>query len=164
MLLLTAAIYAQNNPSSEVTVTFHNFPWGTSLQAFMARMGNPAYVEEINGLRSLVYDNIEVSGYPVFLIAYFSQSGLEGGTYYFDTITYEERIQCYTNIRSELLARYGSTHLNDIFSSTFREMAPYESSWDLPSGYVHLKVDTRRNDPVTLWFSSPALTRILFGS
>jgi hypothetical protein len=161
MLLITAAIYAQNDASLEVSVTFHNFPWGTSIQAFTSRMGNPAYVEEVNGLRSLVYDKIEFSGYQVFLIAYFSQSGLEGGTYYFDTLSYEERIQCYTNIRKELLERYGSTILND---TLFREMAPYESSWNLPSGYVHLKVDTRRNDPVTLWYSSPALTRTLFGS
>ena len=159
-MVITVALYAE----AQADVTFHNFPWGTSLQTFTSRMGNPAYVEEINGLRALVYDNIEVSGYQAFLIAYFSQTGLEGGTYYFDVLSYEERIQCYANIRRELLERYGSTHLNDIFSSTFREMAPYESSWDLPSGYVHLKVDTRRNDPVTLWFSSPALTRILFGS
>ena len=157
-LVIAVALHAE----AQADVTFHGFSWGTSLQTFTARMGNPAYVEEINGLRSLVYDNIEVSGYQVFLIAYFSQSGLEGGTYYFvDTYSNEERIQCYTNMRRELLERYGSTNLND---TLFREMAPYESSWDLPSGYVHLKVDTRRNDPVTLWFSSPALTRILFGS
>jgi hypothetical protein len=72
MLLITAAVYAQNNASSAANVTFHNFPWGTSLQEFMSRMGDPAYVEEVNGLRSLVYDNIVVSGYPVFFIAYFS--------------------------------------------------------------------------------------------
>ena len=161
MLFIAMAMYSQNNASSEVNVTFHNFPWGTSLQEFISRMGNPAYVEEVNGLRSLVYENIEVSGYPVFLIAYFSQNGLEGGTYYFNTLSYDELIQCYNNIRRELLARYGSTYLND---TVFKEMAPYESSWNLPNGYVHLKVDTRRNDPVTLWYSSPALTRLLFGS
>jgi len=142
-------------------VNFHNFPWGTSLQEFISRMGNPPYVEEINGMRSLTYDKITVSGYPVFLVAYFSQNGLEGGTYYFDTLTYDDKILCYTNVRKELLDRYGSTYLND---NVFREMAPYESSWNLPGGYVHLKVDTRRNDPVTLWYSSPALTKILFGS
>jgi len=159
-MVIAVALHAE----AQAAVTFHGFSWGTSLQTFTARMGNPAYQEEVNGLRSLVYDNVEFSGYPVFLIAYFSQTGLEGGTYYFNTFSYEERIQCYTNIRRELIERYGSTYLNDIFSSTFREMAPYESSWDLPDGYVHLKVDTRRNDPVTLWYSSPALTRILFGS
>jgi len=155
-------MHAQNEPAFETNVTFHNFPWGTSLQEFTSRMGNPAYVEEVNGMRSLVYDKIFVSGYPVFMVAFFSQSGLEGGTYYFDTLSYEEMIKCYTDVRKELLDRYGSTHLND---TIFRnEMAPYESSWNLPTGYVHLKVDTRRNDPVTLWYSSPALTRILFGS
>jgi hypothetical protein len=158
--MITSALYADD----EIEVVFHGFPWGTSEREFTAKMGNPAHVDEINGLRSLVYDSIIVSGYPVFLLAYFSQSGLEGGTYYFDTFSYEERIQCYTDIRKELLERYGPTYLNDIFSTTFREMAPYESSWNLSSGYVHLKVDTRRNDPVTLWFSSPVLTRILFGS
>jgi len=162
LLLVTAALYAQNNTTTEANVTFHNFPWGTSLQTFIARMGDPAYVEEVNGVRSLLYDKIYVSGYPVFLVAYFSSSGLVGGTYYFDTVTYEGKIACYTNMRIELLARYGSTYLNDTVLRY--EMAPYESVWNLPSGYVKLKIDTRSIDPVTLWFSSPAYTNLLFGS
>jgi len=153
-------MYAQNAVPFETNVTFHNFPWGTSLQQFISRMGNPAYVEEVNGLRSLVYDNIFVSGYPVFLVAFFSQSGLEGGTYYFDTLSYEEMMLCYTNIRKELLDRYGpSYHSDTIFRN---EMAPYESSWRFPGkGYIHLKIDTRTNDPVTLWYSSPALSQTI---
>jgi len=160
-LLITTALYAQSEDSFEVNVTFHNFSWGTSLQEFTARMGNPAHVEEIDGLRSLVYDNIQVSGYPVFLLAYFSQNGLEGGTYYFHTFNLDELMKCYSDIQKELLERYGPTSLRD---GIIREMRPYETSWNLPGGYVYLKVNTRQNEPVTLWYSSPALTRRLTGS
>jgi len=124
-------------------------------------MGNPSYEEDYNGLRSLVYDNIVVSGYPVFMLAYFSQTGLEGGTYYFNTRSLEELMRCYTDVQTDLLARYGSTLLCDMI---YREMRPFETSWDLPGGYVHLSVNTRYNEPVTLWYSSPALTRRLMGS
>jgi hypothetical protein len=158
-LFITAALYAQQN--AEVSVVFHGFPWGTSEREFTAKMGNPAYVEEIDGLKSLVYDSIIVSGYPAFMLAYFSQNGLEGGTYYFHTFSLDELIQCYTKVQKELLERYGPTNLRD---AIFKEMAPYETSWNLPGGYVHLKANTRQNDPVTLWYSSPALTKKLLGS
>jgi hypothetical protein len=161
ILLITTALYAQGETSFEVNVIFHNFPWGTSIQEFTARMGNPAHVDEIGGLRSLVYDNIKVSGYPVFMLAYFSQNGLEGGTYYFHTFSLDELIKCYTDVQKELLERYGPTTLRD---GIIREMRPYETSWNLPGGYVYLKVNTRQNEPVTLWYSSPALTRRLTGS
>jgi hypothetical protein len=124
-------------------------------------MGKPAHTDNINGLQSLVYDNLIVSGYQTFMVAYFSKDGLEGGTYYFNTFSYDELVGCYTNVQKELLSLYGPTSLVD---RIFRELAPYESLWKLNTGYIHLKVDTRRNDPVTLWYSSPALTRILFGS
>jgi len=158
-LLITAALYSQQN--SEVNVAFHGFSWGTSEKEFTAKMGNPAHIDEIDGLKSLVYDSIIVSGYPVFLLAYFSQNGLEGGTYYFHTFSLDELMQCYTKVQKELLERYGPTNLNDVI---FKEMAPYETSWNLSGGYVHLKANTRRNEPVTLWYSSPSLTRRLFGS
>ena len=148
-----------------VEVLFHNFAWGTSLQEFTSKMGNPAHVDAINGLQSLVYDNLIVSGYPVFLIAYFSQNGLEGGTYYFNTHSLDELMSCYTQVQRELLDTYGYTNKTlTLFDEISREMRPYETSWNLSSGYVYLKVNTRQNEPVSLWFSSPALTRQLFGS
>jgi len=156
-LAIAPALYAQG----EARVAFHNFAWGTSMQDFIAKMGKPAHVDNINGLQSLVYDNLIVSGYQAFMVAYFSKDGLEGGTYYFNTFSYDELVSCYTNVQKELLGLYGPTSLSD---TIFRERAPYESLWKLNSGYVHLMVDTRRNDPVTLWYSSPALTKILFGS
>ena len=155
-LMITSALYADD----EIEVVFHGFPWGTSEREFTAKMGNPAHVDEINGLRSLVYDDITVSGYPVFMLVYFSQNGLEGGTYYFDTSSLVEMVRCYTNVQKELLERYGSTNRRDGISGEWRS---YETIWDMPSGYVYLKVDTRNNEPVTLWYSSPALTRRLFG-
>jgi len=160
-LLIAPALYAQVETSFEVNVVFHNFPWGTSLQEFTAKVGNPAHVEEIDGLRSLVYDNIQVSGYPVFMLAYFSQNGLEGGTYYFHTFSLDELMKCYSDVQKELLDLYGPTKLRD---GIIREMRPYETSWNLPGGYVYLKVNTRQNEPVTLWYSSPAFTRRLTGS
>jgi hypothetical protein len=124
-------------------------------------MGNPAHTDDINGLRSLVYDNLVVSGYPAFMVAYFSKDGLEGGTYYFHTFSLDELMQCYTIVQKELLNKFGPTRL---CHPILRELFPYESSWDLSTGYIHLKVDTRKNEPVTLWYSSPALTRIITGS
>jgi hypothetical protein len=146
---------------AETEVLFHNFRWGTSLQEFTSKMGQPAHIDEINGLRSMVYDNLIVSGYPVFMVAYFSDKGLEGGTYYFHTFTLEELMQCYTTVQTELLEKYGPTLLRD---GIIRELRPYETSWNLEGGYIYLKVNTRQNEPVTLWYSSPSLTRMLFGS
>ncbi|MDR1840101.1 MAG: hypothetical protein LBQ93_11025 [Treponema sp.] len=153
MLLITAALFAQ-----ETNVVFHGFPWGTSRQEFIAKMGNPVHVDEFNGLQSLIYDSIIVSGYPAFMLAYFSQNGLEGGTYYFHTFSLDELMKCYTDVQKELLEKYGPTNLRD---GIIKEMRPYETSWNLSTGYVYLKVNTRQNEPVTLWFSSPALTRRL---
>lgn len=160
-LVICSALYAQSGTTAGTEVSFHNFPWGTSQQEFTAKMGRPAHIDEYDGLQSLLYDNVIVSGYPVFLLAYFSRNGLEGGTYYFHTFSLDELMKCYTDVQKELLEKYGSTNLRDII---FRERAPYESSWNLPGGYVHLKVDTRKNDPVTLMFSSPALARKILGS
>jgi len=157
ILIISAALYAQE----KTRVGFHNFAWGTSMQEFISKMGKPAHIDNINGLQSLVYDNLIVSGYAAFMVAYFSKDGLEGGTYYFNTLSYDELVNCYKNMQKELLSLYGPTSLIDMI---FKELAPYESLWKLNTGYVHLKVDTRRNEPVTLWYSSPTLTKILFGS
>jgi hypothetical protein len=123
-------------------------------------MGEPVYREEINGLTSLVYENVEVSGFNTYMLAYFSETGLEGGTYYFLTNDLDEIIKCYRQIQGELVEKYGPTILQD---GIIRERRPYETSWDLSGGYVYLKVNTRTNEPVTLWYSSPALTRKLLG-
>jgi hypothetical protein len=154
-MTLSTFLFAENE--TQVNVTFHNFPWGTSLQEFKARMGEPVHTEVNNGLQSLIYENVRVSGFRAFMIAYFSQNGLEGGTYYFDTTSVEELMRCYTELQIELSAIYGPTLL---FESLMREMRPYETSWNLPSGYIYLKVNTRwLNEPVTLWYSSPELTK-----
>ena len=157
VLLIAPVLYAQANTE----VNFHGFSWGTSLQEFKAKMGNPAHVDEIDGLQSLVYDNLNISGYPVFMLVYFSRNGLEGGTYYFHTFSLDELMKCYTDVQKELLAKYGPTNLCD---GIIKEMRPYETSWEnLDNGYIYLKVNTRQNEPVTLWFSSPALTQRLTG-
>jgi hypothetical protein len=164
MLLLAAAMPAVLSAEAEEQkdVVFHGFPWGTSLRDFKAKMGEPVSVETNNGLQSLVYANITVSGYPAFMLAYFSQNGLQGGTYYFNTSSVEELMRCYTDLQRELLELYGPTLLYEVL---LREMRPYETSWNLPSGYVYLKINTRwLNEPVTLWYSSPELTRRLRGS
>jgi hypothetical protein len=154
-LIIASALYAE----TDVDVQFHGFPWGTSIEAFKAKMGNPAFVDEIDGLQSLVYDKLIVSGYPVFMLVYFSKNGLEGGTYYFNTNNLDELMKCYTTVQKELLEKFGPTDLCD---GIIKEMRPYETSWkNLNNGYVYLKVNTRQNEPVTLWYSSPALTEKL---
>ena len=123
-------------------------------------MGQPMSREEINGLVSLVWENIEVNGYMTYMLAYFSDKGLEGGTYYFLTYSMEELMQCYNELRDELRDRFGPTFL---FNGILRELRPYECLWTLAGSLVHLKVNTRQGDPVTLWFSSPLLTSQITG-
>lgn len=160
------ALYAEEKKSEkplvyETAVSFRNFAWGTSLEEFTKKMGKPMSREEIDGLVSLAYENIEVNGFTTYMLVYFSKAGLEAGTYYFLTNDWDELMRCYREIQQQLRDRYGPTIL---FDGIIREMRPYESSWNLPGGYIHLKANTRRNDPVTLWYSSPALTKKMFGS
>jgi hypothetical protein len=155
-----AAMPGPKTPSPDTVVQFRGFPWGTSMADFIAKAGKPVHQDEIGGLRSLVYENIEVSGYTTFMVVYFSRTGLEGGTYYFLTANLDELMKCYTEVQKELLGRFGPTYLCD---GIIREMRPYETSWNMKSGYVYLKVNTRQGDPVTLWYSSPSLTQKLFG-
>ena len=146
--------------SYETNVTFRSFPWGTSMDEVIKKMGKPVSREEINGLVSLVWENVEVNGYITYMLCYFSKSGLQGGTYYFLTYTMDELMRCYNEVRQELRDRFGPTYL---FDGIIKELRPYECSWNLPGGYVYLKVNTREGDPVTLWYSSPELTKQLFG-
>jgi hypothetical protein len=159
---MTITLYAQE----EVTVKFHNFPWGTSIEAFKTKMGNPVHVETFNGFQSLIYENISIAEYRAFMVVYFSKKGLEGGAYYFDTNNLEELMKCYTAVQNDLITQYGATPPPPAgrYEKLLAEMRAYETCWDLPSGYIHLKVNTRRNDPVSLWISFPTLTKILDGS
>ena len=144
----------------ETNVTLRNFPWGTSQEEVIRIMGKPVSKEEINGLVSLVWENVEVNRYTTYMLAYFSKSGLQGGTYYFLTYDMDELMRCYSKLRQELRDRFGPTNL---FNGIIRELRPYECFWNLSGGSVHLKVNTRLGDPVTLWFSSPELSRQIFG-
>ena len=167
ILFPLAFLYAQNKDRKpvepvvyETNVTFRDFPWGTSIDEVTKKMGKPISREDVNGLVSLIWENIDVNGYMTYMIAYFSRSGLQGGTYYFLTYDMDELMRCYSEIRLQLRDRFGPTVL---YNGILRELRPYECSWDLPGGYVHLKVNTRQGDPVTLWFSSPELTRQITG-
>jgi len=141
-------------------LTFRGFSWGTSMEEVIRRMGPPMSRDEINGFVSLVWENVEVSGYMTFMLAYFSEDGLQGGIYYFLTHSMDETIRCYEELQQELLARYGPTQ---VFDRITRELRAYASTWNLPGGLVRLRVNTRQGDPVTLWYSSPKLTRQVLG-
>ena len=144
----------------ETDVSFRNFSWGTSMDDVIKKMGKPVSREEFNGLVSLVWKDIDVNGYTAFMLCYFSPKGLQGGTYYFVTHDQDELTRCYREIQQELRERFGPTYL---FDGIIRELRPYESAWDLPGGYVYLKVNARIGEPVTLWYSSPELTKKVFG-
>ena len=162
---MTLYAQAQTQAKEEVTVKFHNFAWGTSIVAFKAKMGNPVHVESMNGFQSLIYDNITIAGYKAYMVAYFSKNGLEGGAYYFDTENLEQLQKCYTAVQDDLVTQYGATPPAPAgrYEKLLKEMRVYESCWILPTGYIHLKVNTRASDPVTLWISFPTLTKILDG-
>ena len=157
----------------ETDVTFQDFAWGTSMDDVIKKMGRPVSREEVNGLTSLVWENVEINGYKTYMLAYFSKSGLQGGTYYFLTRDMDDLVRCYREQQNELLERYGPTNLQKILLGRFdadslldpvtKELRPYESTWNLPGGYVHLKVNARQGDPVTLWFCSPELSRQISG-
>jgi hypothetical protein len=153
-------LQAEDTFKYETNVTFQNFPWGTSMDDVIKKMGKPISREEINGLVSLAWEKIDVGEYSTYMLAYFSKSGLQAGTYYFLTYDIDHLMRCYSEMRQELLTRFGPTRLYDIIS---RELRPYESSWNLPGGYIYLNVNTRQGEPVTLWYSSPELTKQLFG-
>ena len=162
-LFAVTALHAQN----ETAMGFHNFPYGTSMETFRARMGNPVHVDEVNGLQSLIYENIQVSGYSVFMLAFFSRNGLEGGTYYFYTRSLEEMMACYTALQREMMRLYGPTLVYEPETSgkvSMREVRIYESTWNLPAGYIYLKANRRSDEPISLWFSSPSLTSRLNGN
>jgi len=161
-ILSLSAIFAQ----TPATVTFHTFSWGTSLQDFKAKMGEPVHIEDNNGFQSLIYENVVMAGYRALMIVYFSQDGLEGGCYYFITNNLEELMMCYAAVQRELVVQFGPTPPAPAgrYEVLLREMRPYQSCWILPSGYIHLKINTRTADPVTLWISGPALTNMLDGS
>jgi hypothetical protein len=160
-ILPLAVLPAAEPPAYETNVTFREFPWGTSQEEVIRKMGNPLSREEINGLTSLVWENVEVNGYMAYMLAYFSGKGLEGGTYYFLTYDMDELMRCYSEMRQQLRDCFGPTNL---FNGILKELRPYQCVWNLPGGYIHLKVNTRQGDPVTLWYSSPELTKQLIGS
>jgi hypothetical protein len=157
VLAVSPALYAEE-AAEEVQVMFHDFPWGTSLEVFVGKMGKPAHIDEVNGLQSLVYDNLKYSGYDVFMVVFFSKTGLEGGTYYFHTFSNEERLKCYKDMQDVLRHQYGAARLH---REVTKDLSPFDTTWALNTGFVKLKIDTRRNDPVNLWISSPKLTNSL---
>ena len=127
----------------------------------IGRMGSPVSREEVNGYTSLVWENIEFNGYLTYMLAYFSSSGLQGGTYFFLTREddLDELMRCYSEVQQILRQHYGPTR---VFNGIIREMRPYDSLWNLTGGSIHLKVNTRRGDPVTLWFISPEMAREMY--
>ena len=158
----STALYATEKP----VISFHNFEWKTSMTAFKAKMGNPVHTAQANGFQSLVYEKIQIAGYDAYMVAYFSKNGLEGGAYYFDTKDMEELKKCYTAVQNEMITQYGPVPPAPAgrYDVMLRETRPYQTCWDLPNGYVLLKVNTKTNDPVTLWISFPTLTKMLDGS
>ena len=158
LLILTLMIAAQGAQAADLT--FQGFPWGTSMETFVARMGQPVSRDQTEGFVSLLWENVFFLGFRSFMVAYFSSDGLQGGIYYFLTNSMDETIRCYSDLQRALFGRHGET---PVFDAIGRELRSYASSWTLPSGLARLRVDTRNGDPVTLWYSSPELTRAVLG-
>ena len=160
IFVLSIASLCANATAHGTELTFRGFPWGTSMEEVIGRMGPPMSRDQVDGFVSLVWDNVEVSGYRAFMLAYFSDAGLQGGVYYFITNSLDETMRCYEDLQRILLGRHGPT---PVFDRITRELRPYASTWNLPDGLVRLRVNTRQGDPVTLWYSSPKLTRHVLG-
>jgi hypothetical protein len=149
-LLPLASLFADY----ETNVTFQNFPWGTSKEDFIKKMGQPINSEEQDGLSSLIWENVSVNGYKTYMLAYFTKAGLQGGTYYFLTYDMDQLVKCYTEMQQELRNRYGPTNL---YRGIQRELRDYECLWKVSDNYIHLKTNTRNGDPVTVFYLSPEL-------
>jgi hypothetical protein len=151
------SVYA-DEAVKETTVTFQNFPWGTSQEEFIKKIGQPITREEKDGIASLVWENIFVSGYKTYMLAYFTKDGLQGGTYYFITYDPDHLAKCYTDLQQVLRNRYGPT---DLYRGIQKELRDYECLWFVSGNYVHLKVDTRKSEPVKIFYLSPDLAKII---
>ncbi|MDR1277939.1 MAG: hypothetical protein LBK02_04245 [Treponema sp.] len=160
-LFLGAVLFAEEGAGKDDAAGFRGFPWGTSLEEFTGREGAPVSRETVDGMVSLAYENKEMSGRAAYMLVYFSGAGLEGGAYYFLNKDLNEVMDCYRELQQTLVSQYGPGILMD---EIIREMFPYESSWNPSGAYIHLKANTRTNEPVTLWYSSPALTKKLIGN
>jgi hypothetical protein len=154
--LLGTFLSADDSAGEADAAGFRGFPWGTSFEEFTRREGEPVSRETVDGLVSLAYADKEMSGHTAYMLVYFSNDGLEGGAYYFLTKDLNEVMACYRELQQALADQYGPGILMD---KIIREMFPYESSWNPSGSYIHLKANTRTNEPVTLWYSSPALTK-----
>jgi len=153
-------IYA-DDAVNEITVTFQNFPWGTSQEEFIKKMGQPITREERDGITSLVWENVFVDGYKTFMLAYFTKTGLQGGTYYFIAYDMDHLVKCYTDMQQILRDRYGPT---DLYRGIQRELRDYECLWKISGNFIHLKTDTRLGEPVKIFYLSPELAKYLLSS
>jgi hypothetical protein len=158
-LLPLASVFADEAVNG-TTVTFQNFPWGTSQEEFIKKMGQPINREEKDGIASLVWENIFVGGYKTYMLAYFTKTGLQGGTYYFITSDMDQLMKCYTEMQQDLRNRYGPTHL---YRGIQKELRDYECLWNVSGNYIHLKTNTRLGEPVTIFYLSPELARQVAG-
>jgi len=160
VLLFPLAFVFANEADYANNVTFQNFPWGTSQDEFIKKMGQPINREEQDGLVSLIWENVFVFGYKTYMLAYFTKDGLQGGTYYFLTYDMDQLMKCYTEMQQELRSKYGPTNLYRVIQ---KEMRDYESLWNVSDNYIHLKTNTRKGDPVTLLYLSPELANEIIG-
>jgi len=160
VFFLPLAFVFANDTVYETNVTFQNFPWGTSQEEFIKKMGQPINREEEDGLVSLIWENVFVFGYKTYMLAYFTKDGLQGGTYYFLTYDMDQLMKCYTEMRQELRNRYGPANL---YRGIQKELRDYECLWDVSGNYVHLKTNTRQGEPVKIFYLSPELARLIFG-
>jgi hypothetical protein len=159
-ILPLVSVYASEGVY-ETNVTLQNFPWGTSQEDFIKKMGQPVNREEQDGITSLVWENVFVSGYKTYLIAYFTKAGLQGGTYFFLTYDLDQHMKCYTEMQLQLRNKYGPT---DLYRGIQKEFRDYECLWIISGNYVHLKTDTRKGEPVKIFYLSPELAKILMGT
>jgi len=159
-LLPLASIYADEAVNS-TTVTFQNFPWGTSQEEFIKKIGQPISRGEKDGIASLIWENVFVGGYKTYMLAYFTKNGLQGGTYFFLTYDMDQLIKCYTEMQQDLRNRYGPTPL---YRGIQKELRDYECLWNVSGNYIHLKTDTRQGEPVTLFYLSPELAKQITGT
>jgi len=158
-LAVVLFLAAADLPGGELAL--RGFPWGTSVDEVVRRMGPPMSRETVGGFDSLIWGNVEEEGFIAFMQAYFSPAGLQGGVFHFDTRTLDETRRCYEELQRILLDRHGPTRILDRMTREFRS---YASAWSLPGGLVRLRVNTGEWEPVTLWYSSPEFTALVMGN
>ena len=154
------SVFPEGMIEKQGEIKFRDFPWGTSIEEFVRKEGQPDEIEEKED-KILTYQNIKVAGYDAMMTASFSANELAGGAYAIKCETKESFQECSKDIDEKLSIMYGMNPAredHDILKL---------SLWRYTGGIITLMTINNPDDDigaVTIMYFSPALAREVLGS